>query len=84
MCVSRVVPIIAVLTAAGAWAAPATAQTANESSCTGVAASTGAQVLQPFGSTVVSPTATGFAGSDANFGQAVIAPEATAPREDCP
>ncbi len=61
------------LSLAGVMASPAVA----DQGCTGATASTVAQLVIPFGATIVAPTARS---TDPNFGQGVIRPEAT----NCP
>jgi hypothetical protein len=57
-----------------------TATGASAQSCTGQLVSVVAPASVPFGANIVAPTAQ----TVDNFGQEVIAPEATAPRDDCP
>lgn len=64
--------------------APSIAAPSDNAGCTGKTASGAAKAAQPFGKRVVGPTASD-AGQDpdANFGQDVIRPEATAPHDTC-
>lgn len=70
---------IAALALLAAGVAAGATPAAADQGCTGQTTSTGAQTAAPFGANVVAPTA-----QSTDFGQDVIRPEATAPRDDCP